>query len=161
MLPVTVFDFANATPSAADRFISDLGSDELDELCFDLLQMYSYSAYRLLSQLGWMATCSALHEIREHADDWNERHAAALILAHQMLCAEKYVEADLRQFGAEALAEKLDIVSVLGHMVPVISAIPRIWNRLLPQLRTPGGQDLLQHMATEELQDEDFGHRGV
>jgi hypothetical protein len=135
----------------ADQIVSDLAGDDLIGLAIDLCEMYWHAANRLLSSQGIVATLSALHEVRERGADWDERHAAWLIIAYTMWVDAPGVGADLRRFGSEDLLQKFRTAEVFDNMVSVVRAIPRVWRQQLPQLAAPGGQDLLAHLVTEEL----------
>jgi hypothetical protein len=147
-------DVATKHKVVADRIVGDLCGDDLVELALDLMSMYWQAAGKLLSSQGIVATLSALHEVREHSPDWDERHAATLILAHTMWVDVPGVDAELRRFGSAALLEKFNSVEVFNNMAGVVSAIPRVWRQQLPQLAAPGGQDLLAHMVTQELSND-------
>jgi hypothetical protein len=148
-------DFATKHKIVADRIVSDLAEDEILELGMDLMAMYSHSARRQLSHLGWLSTVALLHEIRERSDHWPEKHAAQLVLAHQIWEDSGDVDADLRQHGAEDLATKWHTIGALGRTVAAVAAIPALWNRLLPQLGSAAGQDLLEHFVLEEMSYDD------
>jgi hypothetical protein len=159
MDPVTIFDVANATPSTAQKFLTGLDDDELFELAWDLCRMYGYASRRLLSNMGYMSNLGALHEIRDCGNDWGQRHAAQLILSLEMTVnapsstgdLDNRVPASLRAEGAYDLEKKWHVLGVVDAKVEAVSAIPGVWNHLLPTLRTRAGQDMLQHFVTVEL----------
>jgi hypothetical protein len=163
MDPITLADICNATPSTAERFITGLADDdELYDLCHDLLQLYAYACRRLMSDFGYMATLATLHEVIERSDDWPLKHAAQLVLAHQEVIPAPSTTGDpdgervpvsLCAEGAHQLEQKWHVLGVIGARVAAISALPVLWRWLLPQLGTSAGQDLLQHFATEEIND--------
>jgi hypothetical protein len=167
MDPVTIFDVANATPSTAQKFLIGLDDDELFELAWDLCRMYAYASRRLLSDMGYMANMAALHEIRDYGNNWGQRHAAQLILSLEMTVNapsttdpygdrdDNRVPASLRAEGAYDLEKKWHVLGVVDAKVAAISAIPRLWNYLLPTLRTRVGQSMLQHFVTVELVSDD------
>lgn len=163
MQPVTVLDVANAAPTTAERFLTGLDDDELLELAWDLCRMYGYASRRLLSNLGYMANLATLNEICECDDDWNLRYAAQLVLSHELMVNAPStsdpdgdrVPTSLRAEGAHQVDERWHILGVVDRKVEAISAIPRLWRWLLPQLSTRAGQDLLQRFALVELVDDD------
>ena len=147
MNPLAAFDYVTKHRSVADQIVGDLADDELSCFAMDLMRMYSYAARRMLSEIGWLATISMLHEIRENGDDPNQRDAAWLILAY-----EAWNDTTGVDFGAEDLSQKFHTATLFGRLVAVIAAIPAVWRLLLPQLATPGGQDMLQHFVLEEIE---------
>jgi hypothetical protein len=167
MDPGTIFDVANATPSTAQKFITGLDDDELFELAWSLCRMYGYASRRLLSDMGYMSNLGALIEIRDSGNDWGQRHAAQLILSLEMTVnapstSDPYgdrddnrVPASLRAEGAYDLEKKWHVLGVVDAKVEAVSAIPRLWNHLLPTLRTRAGQDMLQNFVTVELASDD------
>jgi hypothetical protein len=163
MDPATLFDVANATPSTAQKFITGLDDDELFELAWSLCRMYGYASRRLLSDMGYMSNLGALIEIRDCGNDWGQRHAAQLVLSLEMTVnapsttgdLDNRVPASLRAEGMYQLDEKWHTLGVFDRKVEAISAIPRLWNHLLPTLRTRVGQAMLEHFVTMELTDDD------
>jgi hypothetical protein len=170
--PLTALDVATKHQCVADQIVESCDDAELCELVLDLLAMYSHAANRMLSDLGWLSTVDALVEIRDRSlpiessspnvvqlrpnvtgcsADWAEKHAAELILAHQMMADSRGVEANLRAIGAEALVQKFHTLDLFGNTIAVARAIPALWRKVFPQLATRGGQDLLEHFVTQEL----------
>jgi hypothetical protein len=145
------FDFATKHQVVADKIIGGIDDDELELFALDLMTMYMHAARRLRSELGVIAMLSALHEIVGSDDDWNRRHAAALILGAAQLSDISNVDAELRQHGAEALEQRMTVINATDRTVPVISSIPAVFRVLLPELNTPDGLALLEHFVVEEL----------
>lgn len=163
MDPITLADLANAHQTAAQRFLTSLDDDELFDFGWNLCRMYGYASRRLLSDLGYMSNLAALHEIRDYDKDWDLRHAAQLILSLEMTVnapsttgdLDDRVPASLRAEGAHQVEEKWHTLGVFDHKVEAVSAIPRLWNYLLPTLRTRVGQSMLERFVTVELADDD------
>jgi hypothetical protein len=170
--PLAALDVATKHQRVADQIVESCDDAELCELVLDLLAMYSHAANRMLSDLGWLATVDALVEIRDRSvptepspgnvvqlrpnvtgcsADWAEKHAAELILAEQLMAGSRGVEANLRAFGAAALLDKFHTLDLFGNTIAVARAIPALWRKLLPQLSTRSGQDLLEHFVTQEM----------
>ncbi|OBH75931.1 hypothetical protein A5681_09845 [Mycobacterium scrofulaceum] len=149
--PTTALDFAIRHQVVRDRILSQCDGSDLARLALDLLRLYAHASRRLHTDLGAMAVTSALHEVYERTSDPNEKHAAALILAHLMTTDGGGVDADLREMGFETLAERFHIVTVTDRTLAVITAIPIVWQRIVPELTTMGGIGLLEHFSTNEL----------
>jgi hypothetical protein len=139
--------FATRHRVVADRILNQCDDADLRQLASDLLTLYAFAARRLHTELGWMAIVPALHEVAEHSSDPNERHAAAMILAHQMMAVG--VDNDLREFGYAAAEQRYAIVNATERTLGVITAIPLVWQGILPYLTTSAGVDLLEHFSTE------------
>jgi hypothetical protein len=153
--PLLALDFVTKHRSVADQIVNGLADDELCELVLDLLAMYRHAAKRLRSTLALVAIDAALHHVAEHHSDWNRRHAAMLILSYDMWADAPGVDSTLRVHGAAALNERLSLIEQSNSMIDVISVIPVVWRKLLPELATSIGQDLLTHMVREELDYDD------
>jgi hypothetical protein len=150
--PFTALDFATKHRSVADQILENCDGDDLCELAVGLMGMYWNMAQRVLSPLGQVLAYHVLTEIREYDLDWDCRRAAALILAHAQMADNPGIEADLRAFGADAMDEKLHLADLFDNMTGTVSAIPRVWRLVLPDLDTPGAQSLLEHLVTQEIE---------
>lgn len=147
--PNAALNFATRHRVVAQRILDDCDDTDLGQLALDLLSLYSYAAKRLHTELGWLALLSALHEVREYGLDPNDRHAAALILAHAMAADAHGVDPGLHEIGHEQLGDRFDVVSATGRILSVIASIPIVWQQLLPVLTTPAGIDLLERLSIE------------
>ncbi|RAV00674.1 hypothetical protein DQP58_00090 [Mycobacterium colombiense] len=152
--PTAALDFATKHHVVAQRILRDCDDADLSQLAFDLLNLYAVVAKRLHSEIGWVTIVSALHDVREYANDPNDRHAGALILAHSMAADARGVDADLREIGMEELAKRFTVINATDRTLATITAIPIVWQRLLPVLTTPAGIDLLERFSIELQRDE-------
>jgi hypothetical protein len=141
--PLLACDFAIKHKVVADRIASE--ADEF-ELALELLRLFDHTAHALHTELGCLAITSTLQEIASaNNEHWNDRHAAELILAYQMMADLPSVPSELRDIGAHALDQRWNVINVTSDVVEAVRAIAAVWFRLLPELDVP----LLEHVATE------------
>jgi hypothetical protein len=150
----TVIDYIVSHPSANEWYLGGAGDDELSRLFGGLLRFYSHVAPQLRTKLGMLALTAALEEIADQSSDFDERHAAALILAHAQAVDHPGMDSALRTLGWCAFEQRLIVIDETERFLAVIDAINKVWVRLLPEVNTKSGRGLLQKLAGD-LEDEE------
>jgi hypothetical protein len=137
---------AGATNEAVNELLERADDEyQLASLIHGLLRMYSAAARTTRTDLGFLAIGVMLEDIAD-GDDQNpdQREAARLILAHDAARDSGDEDSVFRDFGASFFNEILIRVDDAGRAVELTVAIATVWRRLMPELHTAEGLEILR-----------------
>ncbi|WP_373167480.1 hypothetical protein [Mycobacterium marinum] len=146
--------YIKSSPTGVERIriLEEVGNDGTDRLAGKLLRgvldINATAACRVRTDHGLLAVYGAISEMAE-TGCFDDQIAAQMILGHSQLADIPGADVDLRNVGATTFNDAINRMDAVLRYEEVLAAIAAIWKRLLPELHTRSGLQMLDHFAHE------------